>query len=231
MLMLGFDLKENVMNQYYEGRKINISNGYQEVYFPEHHRARKSGNVHVHILVAEKILGRLLLDNEVVHHIDENKLNNDENNIMIFASQADHACYHAILRYGLLNFVLYRLNGVYHCKSDLDVFQLNECLVDVQRQYDNAATKKIKYKLCPNCGNVMYKQAKLCKSCRYLNDRVVERPSRNVLKQELRQSNFCSIARKYGVTDNAVRKWCRFYNLPDKASIIKSLSAQDWKKI
>jgi hypothetical protein len=41
--------------------------------------------------------------------------------------------------------------------------------------------------------------------------RKVERPSYEQLQEELEATNFCAVARKYGVTDNAVRKWVRFY--------------------
>ena len=41
--------------------------------------------------------------------------------------------------------------------------------------------------------------------------RKVERPPYDVLIAELEASNFCAVGRKYGVSDNAVRKWVRWY--------------------
>jgi hypothetical protein len=41
--------------------------------------------------------------------------------------------------------------------------------------------------------------------------RKVERPPYDVLVAELAASNFCAVGRKYGVSDNAVRKWLRWY--------------------
>ena len=54
-----------------------------------------------HRAVAEQILGRPLRPGEVVHHIDGNKLNNDPSNLMVFASQSEHAKYHMMLKSGI----------------------------------------------------------------------------------------------------------------------------------
>ncbi len=56
---------------------------------------------HEHRVVAERILHRPLKSGEVVHHRDENKRNNNPDNIVIFASQSDHAKHHAELRWFL----------------------------------------------------------------------------------------------------------------------------------
>lgn len=53
-----------------------------------------SGCVYVHILVAEKKLGRRLLPGEVVHHVDGNKSNSSEDNLIVFKTKADHARFH-----------------------------------------------------------------------------------------------------------------------------------------
>lgn len=50
--------------------------------------------VHEHRVVAAKMLGRPLEAGEVVHHIDEDVRNNHPLNLMVFASQAEHARYH-----------------------------------------------------------------------------------------------------------------------------------------
>ena len=41
--------------------------------------------------------------------------------------------------------------------------------------------------------------------------RKVERPSYEQLRRELAESNYSAVARRYGVSDNAVRKWMRAY--------------------
>lgn len=55
---------------------------------------RKCYGRHEHRIVAERMLGRPLRPEEVVHHIDGDKRNNAENNLRVFASQAEHARFH-----------------------------------------------------------------------------------------------------------------------------------------
>lgn len=55
--------------------------------------------------------------------------------------------------------------------------------------------------------------------------------SKGDLKREIRSKTFVSIAREYGVTDNAIRKWCDKYQLPRKKSVIKTYSDEEWEKL
>lgn len=41
--------------------------------------------------------------------------------------------------------------------------------------------------------------------------RKVPRPAYEQLKQDLETMSYCAVGRKYGVSDNAVRKWLRWY--------------------
>lgn len=50
--------------------------------------------VHAHRVIAERKLGRKLLLQEVVHHIDGDKRNNNPDNLRVFNSQKEHARWH-----------------------------------------------------------------------------------------------------------------------------------------
>lgn len=55
---------------------------------------------------------------------------------------------------------------------------------------------------------------KYCSSeCASLDRRKADRPPKDVLEQLLVSNSLCSIGRMYNVSDNAVRKWAKAYNL------------------
>ena len=56
----------------------------------------------------------------------------------------------------------------------------------------------------------------------YIKQRkVVNRPSKEVLFKEINDMTFVQVGKKYGVTDNTIRKWCKLYNLPYRKKDMK----------
>ena len=110
-------------------------------------------------------------------------------------SVSHHSAYHSALRNGL-DFELKRIDGVYYCNVLYD----GVC-------HDN---------ICPLCGRWKYKTAKRCMIC-YNNDRHRNYPPMNDLINHLKHKcSIVSISKIYGVSDNMVRKWLKYYNLPYK---------------
>lgn len=70
--------------------------------------------------------------------------------------------------------------------------------------------KKSKYDKCI-CGKNKNKNSKHCNKCKGINNRKVERPPYDILLKEIDESNYCKVGRKYGVSDNAIRKWIKNY--------------------
>lgn len=83
--------------------------------------------------------------------------------------------------------------------------------------------------ICPNCNSTMEthagkntkkaieKREKNSKQEKYIADkpllekRKVQRPSLDVLKKEIDELGYSATGRKYGVSDNAIRKWIKSY--------------------
>ena len=85
---------------------------------------------------------------------------------------------------------------------------------------------------CEMCGKIkLDKSTRLCPECGHKIQRVVERPTREELKAKIKTQSFLSIGKEYGVSDNAIRKWCKAYNLPFKKTEINKISDEDWKDI
>ena len=173
---------------------------YKEVVCPNHPKTHSNGCVYEHILVAEQKIGRYLTEEEVVHHIDENKLNNSPDNLMVFATNADHVRFH---KTGLC-----KLEGDHYIGLD-------------------------NFKKCPVCGKkVKSNQNKYCSYECYNIDNKKDLPvTREELKDLIRKKSFVQIGIDFKVTDNAIRKWCKRYNLPFKAYEIKKIPDSDWEKI
>lgn len=92
--------------------------------------------------------------------------------------------------------------------------------------------KKEKNYYCKKCGiQIASYKATLCVRCAREEARVVERPSREELKEEIRNNSFLALSRKYQVSDSAIRKWCKAYDLPHQKTLIQKISDEDWSKI
>ena len=78
---------------------------------------------------------------------------------------------------------------------------------------------------CSRCGKQISRLGKtgMCRTCWLTSDynKKVEKPSKEELIRLLKQYNFVKVGKMYGVSDNAVRKWCDTYNISRKAKDYK----------
>ena len=104
------------------------------------------------------------------------------------------------------------------------------------------ANQKRNYEICYNlcfCGNRKSINSTYCKSCEnklrqqngIQNREEKYGITRETLKQKIRTTPFTELSKKYGVSDNAIRKWCKYYNLPYRASEIKKYSDEEWETL
>ena len=130
-----------------------------------------------------------------------------------------------------LIFILDHINGSNH---DTREENLRWVCPNCNYQLDTTNARNPNYKkyYCKNCGKqISSKEATYCKDCLNILQRTVERPSREELKKLIRSKSFIKIGEQYGVSDNAIRKWCKKENLPFKVSDIQSYSDEQWNEI
>ena len=66
------------------------------------HRRKDRFLIVEHRLMVEDVIKRKLRKNEVIHHIDSDRQNNDINNLFIFKTSSDHTRWHFFIRkYGI----------------------------------------------------------------------------------------------------------------------------------
>jgi group I intron endonuclease len=88
---------------------------------------------------------------------------------------------------------------------------------------------KIEEKRCCDCGIKISHDSIRCSSCEKKR-RQKELPiTREELKKLIRSTSFLQIGKKFGISDNAIRKWCKKYNLPSTKKEINSYSEEEWE--
>lgn len=175
-------------------QKYIDTNGYVLIYTPNHHRAMRSGSfkgyVYEHILVAEEMLGRELYPDEVVHHLDETKTNNHPYNLLVL-SRSQHVKLHHWLK--------------------------KHWIVSKPSIFTQTETKR-----CAVCDTILFDTDKYCSlECYHMAQRkVLDRPDLDQLGKDIVAMPMTKVGKKYGVSDNAIRKWCTALGLPFKRTEI-----------
>lgn len=174
--------------------EVREVNGYRAILMPEHPRSMNGnwdGYVYEHIVVAEESIGRPLEKDECVHHLDFNRSNNRIDNLIVLL-KSQHSKLHMWFDAGAPVVKTAGMQGV-----------------------NSGKAKVIKPEYCEKCGRTLqYQQEKYCSNeCSASSRRKVQRPSKKELSEDIETMSWLAIGRKYGVSDNAARKWARAYGI------------------
>lgn len=131
-----------------------------------------------------------------------------------------------------LTLILDHVNGI---NNDDRFENLRWVCPNCNQQLDTTGSKNIKRRVkktfCVDCGIEISVNSTRCQSCSAKAAVKMPPITREKLKELIRKTPFSQIGREYGVSDNAIRKWCVKYGLPSKVGDIKKISNEEWVDI
>lgn len=131
-----------------KGSKYLNYHGYNEIYVGEKeaklYGRNKGKYVIEHRKVMQDFLGRPLLENEIIHHIDGDKLNNDLSNLYICNSMSEHRDMHNSLENVSMTLVK---EGVIKFEKGRYFIDVDHIVFDVKQRLMSAKSKEEFYGL------------------------------------------------------------------------------------
>lgn len=193
-----------------------------------------------------------------VHHIDGNHINNQIENLQVLCpnchAQTDNYCgrnkkkrppitdeqfVEALRQTTSIRQALQKLGinyaAKYYYEKAHKLIEENNIIQKPKKEKQQKTKPQKKIKIEPNhcidCGKIIDSSSQRCEDCEHKRQRRAEWPQRDELKKLIRSKSFCAIGKQFNVSDNAIRKWCKNYNLPTKKSEIKQYSDKEWEEI
>lgn len=142
--------------------------------------------------LTEWLGNKILLE---LHHIDGNHFNNELSNIQLLCPNC-HA-----------NTPNYRGNNMGVSIIPKTLREMYPELF-VKKEKIDKIVREVKENFC-QCGNKIKNSSKTCIECKYITARKVERPNLDILLNEIKDLGYTGTGRKYGVSDNTIRKWVK----------------------
>lgn len=186
--------------QKYKIESYGSLNGYITIYVPSYPRPTSSnydGWQYEHVFIKELELGRFLNSNECVHHLDGNRGNNHPSNLILM-TKADHARIHKWISMGKVHEVISE-----------KVFRCIICDAVVLGKKNKYCSKK--------CVNAAYTTRKVNTVGLTLNKEIL-------IDLLTEHKNFLEVGKKFNISDNAIRKWCKKFGIPSSSSYWRNLN-------
>lgn len=175
-----------------------------------------------------------------VHHKDKNKHNNNLNNLKLLCPNChsmtetfsfkqkvtDEEFLDALEKSETIHQALIKL------KISTSGTQYNRARKIISNYNITKFNKKdIIENFCIDCGKIIMLSSIRCPGCSYKNryrDSLINNINRDFLKDQIRNFSFVEIGKNFNVSDNAIKKWCKKFNLPSTRKEIKLYSDDEW---
>ena len=184
-----------------------------------------------------------------VHHKDGNRINNQEENLQLLCPNChtltttfsrnkettvtDFELIELLKNSSSINMALTKANlstgGVMYARARrlIDENQIKHLMLPEQKEDSN--------NYCKDCGCKISKSSVRCKRCSsiFINGGKAgyNQTTREELKYMIRTMPFTKIGKYFNVSDNAIRKWCKHFNLPSSSNKIKKYSDEEWDDV
>lgn len=105
----------------------------------------------------------------------------------------------------------------YYSPNDLD-HKIKSIELTIEQNNNRICITHKSNGICPDCGIKIFKSSKRCSKCYSIKRRKVAWPSKVELENIINSGlSMLAIGKKYGVSDNAVRKWMKNYGIKRNA--------------
>ena len=94
-----------------------------------------------------------------------------------------------------------------------------------KRDWVDYPIRKPKKRFCEDCGREIYRDSIKCEECHSKSQRRVDRPTKDELVRLITASGFTQVGRIYGVSANAIIRWCKSYGIPHTKKELKELGS------
>jgi hypothetical protein len=111
-----------------------------------------------------------------------------------------------------LSLILDHINGI---NNDNRIENLRIVCPNCNSTLETHGGKNVKHIVKPKnkceCGNETFGNNKTCIICSHINQRKVKRPDFLTLIEDIEKLGYTGTGKKYGVSDNSIRKWKKHY--------------------
>ena len=159
-----------------------------------------------HVKVAKKFLEENnevpIRETEVVHHLDGNRSNNSPENLLVLRESQHHKLH------SWLNQQIIIPTPEYSIRKEEGCIRCKNCSEPI------------------NYGLIFCSMH--CHSVFRSKEAITRRPDKETLSSLLEENSYVKVGQMFGVTDNAIRKWAKAYEIPNVNRVSK-WSKQQWE--